>query len=256
MARQGPDVFALDVLLRRMQGLHRRLSCSDAELLEMYWRFHPRFRFVKTLPAHARLLDVGAGSGGLAYWKGWLEPKRDDIVFHGIDQYRGTEAHLYRAWESLDLDHAAPSFPGVSFDAFVLSHVIEHLRDPARMLQWITSRAAPGGRVYLEWPGENAARQPGREAFLKHGIDIVITNFFDDSTHLRVISPAELLMLLTGSGFTINESGTIDHGVVGEELLARGLANGDGFAKMAGYWSLSGWSHWIVATLPTDRKAI
>ena len=251
-----PGGIALDTQLRRMRALRRRLSCSDAELLETYWRCHPRFRFVKTAAANARLLDIGAGSGGLAHWKGWLEPKRDDIVFHGVDRHRGVEAHLYRAWESVDLDHAAPSFHGVAFDAFVLSHVIEHVRDPARMVDWIASRAAPGGRVYLEWPGENAARQPGREDFARHGIDIVITNFFDDSTHLRVISSAELEALLTGAGFAIAESGTIDHGMIGEEMLARGLANGDGFARMAGYWSISGWSRWIVATLPTDRQAV
>src|SRR5271166_502933 len=168
------DRLPLALPPQRMHSLRPRLSCSDGELLEIYWRFHPRFQFVKTAPAHAAMLDIGAGSGGLAQWTTWLQPIRDEIVFYGIDQQPGEHTHLYRGWESLDLDSAQPVFPGVTFDAFVLSHVIEHLRDPARMITWIASRIGPGGRVYIEWPGENAARQPGREEFLSLSLAIFV----------------------------------------------------------------------------------
>lgn len=237
-----------------MRALRRCLTCSDDELLTAYWSFHPRFRFLKTVPANAAMLDVGAGTGGLAHWKSWGEPKRVDINLHGVDLRPGPEAHLYRAWESVNLDETLPSFADTVFDAFLLSHVIEHLRDPATLLRWIASRIQPGGRAYIEWPGANAARQPGREAFLRHGIDIVITNFFDDSTHLRMLPREEVIAHLTAAGFTIVESGTIDHGLVGEELLACGLAGGDSFARLAGYWSLSLWADWIVAAWPGPRR--
>ncbi len=236
------------LMLTRMRALTPRLSGSDDALLETYWRFHPRFRFVKTAPANAMFLDLGAGGGGLAQWAGWLDPHRADIAFHGVDRERGAGADLYAAWESADLDKQFPDFPGVTFDAVFMSHVIEHLADPARMFGWIATRLRPGGRLYLEWPGANAALQPKREAFLRHGIDITITNFFDDSTHLRMLPMAELSAALTRTGFSIAEAGTIDLGVIGEEMLARGLASNDGFARLAGYWSISGWSDWIVAT--------
>ncbi|WP_428483573.1 class I SAM-dependent methyltransferase [Rhodopila sp.] len=247
-----PPDSTLQTMLRRIGALRPRLSCSDTDLLEAYWRLHPRFHFVKTVPADAALLDIGAGSGGLARWKRWLQPFRDDIVFYGVDRARGTDAHLYRRWECVNLDAALPDFPDVTFDAFMLSHVIEHLGDPARMITWIASRIRPGGRVYIEWPNENAARQPRREAFLRHDIDIMITNFFDDATHLRMIPPDEVLGPLTRSGFRIIGSGTVDLGLPGEEMLARGLANGDAFARLAGYWSMSGWSNWVVAAWPRD----
>jgi len=85
---------------------------------------------------------------------------------------------------------------------------------------------------------------------LRHGIDIVITNFFDDATHLRVIPAAELTTALIAAGFHIAGSGTIDAGLIGEELLARGLLRHDPFARLSGYWSISGWSSWIVAVWP------
>ncbi len=121
------------------------------------------------------------------------------------------------------------------------------------MIAWIASRITPGGRVYLEWPGPASAIQPPREAFLAESIDIMITNFFDDATHLRLIPPTELNTLLTAAGFAVTASGTIGFGIVGEEMLARGLANADAFSRLAGYWSMTGWSAWIEAVWPAGK---
>jgi hypothetical protein len=59
------------------------------KILEQYWMFHPRFRFFKQSPLNANLLDIGAGSGGLFYWKEWGIPIRLDIKLHAIDQIKG-----------------------------------------------------------------------------------------------------------------------------------------------------------------------
>ncbi len=129
MPSPDPPDSRLTTMVRRIRALRPRLAMSEDDLLETYWRFHPRFRFVKTAPANAALLDIGAGSGGLARWKTWLPPIRDDIVCYGADRQRGADAALYRDWEAVDLDDVLPRFAGVTFDAAVLSHVIEHVRD-------------------------------------------------------------------------------------------------------------------------------
>jgi hypothetical protein len=58
-----------------------RLPGTDAEIEAAFWSAYPRFRFFKCLPWQARLLDISAGSGGLAVWREWLPPMR--IVSNG-----------------------------------------------------------------------------------------------------------------------------------------------------------------------------
>lgn len=239
----------VEATLRSMRALRPRLLCGEETLVELYWRFHPRYRFVKTATARASLLDIGAGTGGLAQWRHWGEPLRDDLTFYGVDTQPGEHVGTYRAWECLDLDGALPVFPGVVFDAGVLSHLIEHVREPVRLLHWIAGRMRPGGRLYIEWPGAASLLQPRREALLSHGVDIMITNFYDDASHVRPITMPELTGWLTDTGFTVQESGRIDLGLIGEEMLARGLLDGDGFKKLCGFWSVTQWAEYVVAGL-------
>ncbi|MBS0642291.1 MAG: methyltransferase domain-containing protein, partial [Proteobacteria bacterium] len=201
-------------LAQQLQALQPRFDMSDGDLLATYWRFHPRFRFLKTLPGHAAVLDVGAGAGGLPGWKTWLEPVRTDLRLYAVDRTPAPHGHGYEAWACSDLDDALPDFAAASFDAALLSHVVEHLRDPARLLGWIGRCVRPGGRVYVEWPSEVSTTLPPREALLPLGIDIIISNFFDDCTHRRLIPAAEVHAALSATGLRPTASGTIDLGLV------------------------------------------
>lgn len=241
------SIISIDQMVRQLRRIRSQLACSDDALLELYWRFHPRFRFLKTAKADAKLLDIGAGSGGMGNWLKWGEPKRDDVSLYGVDLVRGVDAWLYRGWEDIDLDATMLRFPGVIFDACVLSHVIEHVRELRRLLAWLASRLPPEAPIYIEWPSEESARLPGREMLLPHGVDITITNFFDDASHLRMIPAAELTAWLSEAGFYVREAGVVDLGIIGEEMLARGLLENDALCKLSGFWSITGWANWIVA---------
>lgn len=230
-----------------LQALQPRFDMSDGDLLATYWRFHPRFRFLKTLTADATVLDVGAGAGGLPGWKSWLEPVRADLRLYAVDRAPAPRGHGYEAWACADLDDTLPDFPDRAFDAALLSHVVEHLRDPACLLGWLGRCVRPGGRVCVEWPSETSAHLPRREALLPLGIDIVITNFFDDATHRRPVTSDEVREALSAAGLRATASGTIDLGLVGEEMLARGLRQDDPFSRLAGFWSVTGWCNWIEA---------
>jgi hypothetical protein len=52
-----------------LKSRQRRLNAPDQDLVELFWRVHPRFQFLKSLPWGWNLLDIGAGNGGLAHWK-------------------------------------------------------------------------------------------------------------------------------------------------------------------------------------------
>jgi 2-polyprenyl-3-methyl-5-hydroxy-6-metoxy-1,4-benzoquinol methylase len=95
-----------------------------------------------------RLLDVGCGSGDfLARMRdrGWsvvgVEP--DPVAAEGARQ-RGLDVH--------DGMLADAAFTDDSFDAIVLSHVIEHVHDPIALLRECGRALRPGGTLVLFTP--------------------------------------------------------------------------------------------------------
>ena len=232
-----------------LKSLEPRMSLSDPDLVEMFWRAHPRFNFFKSLPWGANLLDIGAGNGGLVYWKDWLTPQRADLNLYGVDRNVGEHRDLYAGWEAVDLDAAPPSFPAVKLNAFFASHVIEYLAAPESLLRWLATRAEPGARLYLEWTSPATLDLPAREQLHKFDIDVVTSNFMDDWEHKQSPDLPNLCSWLTACGFEVMSSGAVDAGIVGEELFAHG---GDPHMRSMGYWSLTHSSLYAVA-VRTDQ---
>ncbi|MCQ9424907.1 class I SAM-dependent methyltransferase [Pseudomonas sp. LJDD11] len=86
-----------------------------------------------------RLIEVGCGKG---YFLEQLRGKGFDIV--GIDPaYEGDNPHVLKAPFTPDA--------GLSADAVVLRHVLEHIPDPLAFLHTI-AQANDGGRIYIEVP--------------------------------------------------------------------------------------------------------
>lgn len=229
------------------------LPLDDEAVEALFWSFHPRFRFFKTLRAGARLLDIGAGGGGLQFWRDWGPPPRPDIAMYGVDQARGEFADRYQGWQTIDLDAAVPLFPGIRFDGFLMSHVLEHLADPSRLLAWMATVAAPGARIYLEWPHPDTRGLPSAELLRQRGFDIQIFNFNDDATHLATPSLAEAAAMLLAAGFDVRKSGRVEPGLAAQELLARGVRADVMAWRQMGLWGVSGWSAFAIAAL--DQRA-
>jgi SAM-dependent methyltransferase len=133
-----------------------------------------------------RVLDLGCRDGALtqAYLAG------NDVV--GVDADRealaeaaklGIETH----WADLDqpLD-----FPDASFDVVVAGELLEHLRDPHRLVAGIRRLLRPGGTFVASVP--NAYRLKGRLLFL------VGRPPENDPTHLQMFSGADVYALLAG----------------------------------------------------------
>ena len=241
MSTAMPD---LESFVARLKSIEPRLGVSGDELVALFWQAHPRFQFFKTLPWDARVLDIGAGSGGLAHWKNWSRPPRPDLELYGVDLEIGEYSNLYRGWEAIDLDATLPAFAGIELSAFYTSHLIEHLAEPVRLLRWIGERAPPRAKIYLEWPNPNSMQLPKRSELSERGIDVVISNFTDDLTHRETPDLSTCCRWLGEAGFVVLSSGTIDIGMVGEELFIRAKDPGE---RTMGYWSITGFSHYITA---------
>ncbi len=220
---------------------------SRPELISLYWNYHPRYRFLKTLPPGSRLLDAGAGPGGLVLWKEWLPPRREDIRMSAVDMVRGELFDRYDDCRVCDMDAGPLAYQSGAFDAVLLSHVLEHIRDERVFFAELARLLRPGGRLYVEVPTPASEHFPGRQLFLDRGIDVSTVNFFDDSTHLRTFSLAELSALAESSAFLTRETGLIANRYIEDDLLAFGILNRDQEIATYGLWSKLGFAHYIVA---------
>jgi SAM-dependent methyltransferase len=133
-----------------------------------------------------RVLDLGCRDGALtqAYVEG------NEVV--GVDADREALAEAERLgietrWADLDqpLD-----FADASFDVVVAGELLEHLRDPERLVAEIRRALRPGGTFVASVP--NAYRLKGRLRFLAGRAPE------SDPTHLQMFSPADVRALLAG----------------------------------------------------------
>ena len=133
-----------------------------------------------------RVLDLGCRDGALtrAYAEG------NEVV--GVDADRdalaaAAELGIETHWA--DLDEPLP-FDDASFDVVVAGELLEHLRDPLRLVAEARRVLRPGGTFVASVP--NAYRFKNRLRFL------LGRKPEDDPTHLQMFSPEDVRRLLEG----------------------------------------------------------
>jgi SAM-dependent methyltransferase len=225
----------------------RKPSIKPNELdAAMSWS-HPRVQFIKTLPLDASLLDFGAGDGGLSVYRIWPAPRREDLNFFGYSLEPVERAREYRSVEIARFEDRAPNFGGRVFDAVFCSHVIEHLGDLPRFFAWLSAAVAPGGRVYLEWPSPVTLGLPKRTTLLEFGVDLMVSNFYDDATHIDLPERAAVSAGLESVGFAIETSAIVRLPFYEDELLAHDQIKPNPGYRLQAYWSYTGWCQYLVA---------
>jgi SAM-dependent methyltransferase len=133
-----------------------------------------------------RVLDLGCRDGALTreYTKG------NDVVGVDADREALAEAEklgIKTRWA--DLDQPLP-FEDASFDVVVAGELLEHLRDPRRLVAEARRVLRDGGTFVASVP--NAYRAKNRLRFL------LGRKPEDDPTHLQMFSPGEVRALLAG----------------------------------------------------------
>lgn len=220
---------------------------SRDALVTDYWGLHPRFAFLKSVVPNCALLDVGAGSGGLAVWKAWGSPLREDITMYAVELARGEHFDRYEDFQLVDISRNRTKFADGSFDAAVLSHVVEHVASLPGLFAELRRLLKPGGTIYVEWPHPASTEFPRAAALAQQGVTASTINFFDDSTHVNVLHPREVIDRLKDSGFEVLTSGTITNDGLAPELLRYGIQNQDAELTTYGLWLLLRFSTYVVA---------
>jgi len=100
-----------------------------------------------------RVLDFGCGDGALL---GLLHKQQPALELHGFDPNEhglaAGRAMLERHGVRATLHADAGALPDDGFDAVVCTEVIEHVTDPAALLQTIRRVLAPGGTAVISTP--------------------------------------------------------------------------------------------------------
>jgi 2-polyprenyl-3-methyl-5-hydroxy-6-metoxy-1,4-benzoquinol methylase len=129
------------------------------------------------------VLDVGCGAGDNAYL---LKSKYPGCEVHGIT-HSSAEAKIARqlmtACWVFDIEGDIPEdLRSMRFDAVILSHVLEHLRDPAAILEKFAKLLRPGGCAIIAVP--NTLSWAMRWQFIRGRFEYQLDGVLDD-THLR-----------------------------------------------------------------------
>jgi O-antigen biosynthesis protein len=150
----------------------------------------------------SRVLDLGTGSGALG----------EHLRAHAACTVDGVtinerEAELarphYRRVEVANLEDPGwtSAFSGEQFDFIVCADVLEHLRDPHRVLHASRELLAPGGRMLISVP--NAA-YCGLVAELLQGDFTYRNEGLLDRTHLRFFTRRSLVQFLAAEGWAVD----------------------------------------------------
>lgn len=158
-----------------------------------------RLPILARVPADARVLDVGAWTGA----NGGYLAREAGLSVDGVelDPLAAAEAEGYQQMHVGSIeDRALQERLGRDYDAILFLDVLEHLVDPAAVLEAARNWLRPSGVVLCSIP--NVANWRLRLGLLAGRFDYTETGLLD-RTHLRWFTRKTAKQLLTDSGYRI-----------------------------------------------------
>jgi SAM-dependent methyltransferase len=178
----------LDFLLEMATRLEH--EDDDNEFLDIQKIFaEPICHLIRLRAPGNRLLDLGFGRGHIMRLA-----RAYGFEVYGMD----SSSHLVRQLEpefGRRLSHGTlgtDAIPWDRFDVVVMSHVIEHLGDPGRVLRDVLAKLTPGGVLYAAVPDVGSLQF---RVFGKHWDAI------NPMVHMQYFNEESLSRLLRASGF-------------------------------------------------------
>jgi 2-polyprenyl-3-methyl-5-hydroxy-6-metoxy-1,4-benzoquinol methylase len=148
------------------------------------------------------VLDIGCGSG----------PLLEHLRHNGAERTIGVElrkdiAHELRESGRVDevlclnVESDALPFAHASLDTIIVSHVLEHMVDPWKVLQMLRPLLKPGGRLVGAIP--NVRHVSVALRLLTHGSWQYADSGILDRTHLRFFTKKTIRELLESTGYRV-----------------------------------------------------
>lgn len=160
------------------------------------------------VPTHARVLDLGCGAGAL----GQLLQQQKHCTVDGVtlsEEEAALARPHYRDLLVADLEqlNLAEVFAGQRYDCIVCADVLEHLKQPERILAACQDLLAPQGQLLISIPN---ASYSGLLLELMQGEFRYRPEGLLDRTHLRFFTRQSLIRLLTEQGWAIQTLSAIE----------------------------------------------
>ena len=162
----------------------------------------PLLRMLNVENGRFNVLDIGCGCGANAALLVKQGCAVDGITINGAE-YETASLICSRVWIH-DLDSGLPEDIAGPFDIILLSHVLEHLRAPEKLLLQIHGILDPGGRVAVGLP--NIMNWHQRLLFLA-GLFEYRDEGIMDKTHLRFFTFASGKRMLENCGYLVRQAG-------------------------------------------------
>jgi len=153
-----------------------------------------------SLGGKGRLLDIGCGEGTLlrvAAEQGW-QAEGTEVSAAAIRFSRGAAGILVHQGEAENLD-----LERGGFDAIVLNHVLEHVRDPVRTLARVKEWLKPDGLVRLEVPNMASFSNTMKNLQSRLGLKRHPWKHYATSHHFWFFTPSTLRRTLETAGLRV-----------------------------------------------------
>lgn len=190
-----------DVLAYRLQkagfGSGDRVALGEEyQLKESPDSSHGRLYALLGSRPPSKILDLGCSAGHLA-------ERLQDLGHHvtGVDRFESPEVtERLGAFVKADLDDGIPAEVGSGFDVVLAADVVEHLREPERLLRDAQDVLRPGGSLVVCVP--NVSHWYPRFRTLLGRFDYDQRGILD-KTHLRFFTRRSIRRTLEREGFTV-----------------------------------------------------
>jgi SAM-dependent methyltransferase len=172
--------------------LYRTHHHWGARAFDIYGQNLPALKarfLIENLPADGRVLEVGCGSGKIL---NTVAANRPALELHGCDiRPLSAQSEVFE-FKLVAPDSAELPFEPGSFDAVLMSDILEHLRNPAVTLRATAQVLRPGGRLVVFSPleGQRFSFYRGYRKLL--GDDLYIHT----KEHIQAYSDASLRALI------------------------------------------------------------
>lgn len=160
-----------------------------------------------------------------------------------IDIRKGEYFEKWNGYQLGNLEECKFNFPDQFFEGFILSHVIEHIVDPTCLIENIVRTSKKGSLIYVEFPSPHTISIPKKETF---GDLCVISNFYDDKTHLKIYSLDSIKNLFGEHGFYTISEGIIFNPFLEDLLLKEGEKLKDPEIYTYGIWLKIRFASYII----------
>jgi 2-polyprenyl-3-methyl-5-hydroxy-6-metoxy-1,4-benzoquinol methylase len=179
-------------------------------------------KIARLIKPSSQVLDLGAGPGVLGrYLSENLACTVDGVEYNPLAAELA--APYYRHLEIANLEQISLSglFQGVKYDYIVCADILEHLRDPGRLVEQLIDLLKPEGRLLISIPNV---------AYAGLIADLLADEFsyrpegLLDETHLRFFTRTSLLAFLAEHGFVVcSQDSTVMDLLGSDEFRARYL---------------------------------